>query len=673
MSNHLEFIFCVLVKSCSFVKQGNTRSVLFFTMATGSNVKKSCCKCSKGGGTLTCDGCHQSFCFKHVTEHRQELSQHMDDIGQQHDVLRRDLGQQNINQTLLTEIDRWEKESIEKIQSTAERVRADLKRLNEESTNRLSDMMDKLSEELRLNRESDEYIEDDLDRWMKQLDEFRKALENPAEIELSEDTSAFLHLIKISNPDGRKQNKPNSISTNICHPEEKQGGEILSGTPSQDDHPTTYKSELLPIMNESSYPSVIFGIDQSKNPNMRTLFINLMSLAAMDKKGPMNGNCVPQTHQMEQFLTKTFDFKNRSRHYIVPGVKSFQLGRTARDMDPNTLIHFPDNITGSFDMTASEIIEWQSSYAVYTDKNIKQIDEQFLHRALQGGSRDGEEAFRMKFVVRVSTCPILMEFDAKIIPRRSNEGWPTRIKLVSVTGIDFAGRKHDEDDIRHYVSNWRDIYEVDRTTDRVVLYNNRDLHRKKDSPPGKLHEDRLLRDLINMARLRLRACDEEGVQIVVETGIGLGVFSGEAIGIDEKVRLTSALAIRTVLEQDGKLYKNISAIVFALPIFNKTRSNEHIPDVFDAFVEQFQEPQYNGTIPVMIADQDMHRLTVAIARYGFIVSELNPADSHGVFGEYWQNHGPAVEEKIALTTVGLLVQHHLINPHVLNSNNHHFI
>jgi hypothetical protein len=324
-------------------------------------------------------------------------------------------------------------------------------------------------------------------------------------------------------------------------------------------------------------------------------------------------------------------------------------------------------------MSLSEIIEWQRSYAVYADKNFKNLTKDFLGQALRGESQDGEEAFLMKFVVRISTCPILMEFDAKIISRKSNEGWPTRIKLVSVTGIDFAGRKHDVYDILKYVSNWRDIYDVDRKTDTPMLCNERDFSRKRDSPPGKIHEDLLLKDLTAMARLRLRACDKEGVQVAVETGIGLGVFSGAYIGIDEKVRLTSALAIRTVLEQDGESYKNIRAVVFALPIFNKTRSNEHIPDTFDAFVDQFQVPQYNGPIPVIIADQDMHRLTVAIARRGFIVSELNPADSHGVFGEYWQNRGPAVEEKLALTTVGLLVQHHLINPYVLNSNNYHFI
>ncbi|CAF5051995.1 unnamed protein product, partial [Rotaria sp. Silwood1] len=48
-------------------------------------------------------------------------------------------------------------------------------------------------------------------------------------------------------------------------------------------------------------------------------------------------------------------------------------------------------------------------------------------------------------------------------------------------------------------------------------------------------------------------------------------------------------------------------------------------------------------------------------------------DSHGVFGEYWQNRGPAVEEKLALTTMGLLVQHHLINPDVLDPNHYHLI
>lgn len=47
----------------------------------------------------------------------------------------------------------------------------------------------------------------------------------------------------------------------------------------------------------------------------------------------------------------------------------------------------------------------------------------------------------------------------------------------------------------------------------------------------------------------------------------------------------------------------------------------------------------------------MHKLARTAAKY-FKTSELNPADSHNIFGEYWQNLGPGTEEKLALTTAG---------------------
>jgi hypothetical protein len=393
----------------------------------------------------------------------------------------------------------------------------------------------------------------------------------------------------------------------------------------------------------------------------------------MEKNGPMRGRCEPQADQMEQFLTDTFGFENIPGKFIIPGVKSFRLRRPPHTLDRNTSIYFPNASSDAFQMTTKEIVQWQRSYRVYTGRNLHSMTNDFLYRALQGKSGDDVEAFNMKYVVRISTCPILMEFDAKVIPRKLNEDWPHRIKLVSATGIDFAGRKHDVGDILHFVSNWRDIYEVDIITDTPALLNERDFCRKRTRPKGELDEARLLDSLTSMAKLRLQACDMEGVQIVVETGIGLGVFAGEQIGIADTVQITSALAIRAVLEQDGPTYKNIRAIVFALPVIGGDDNGRRKCNPFHDFVEQFQVPQYKGPIPVMIADQDMHRLTVAIARQGFVVSQLNPSNSHGLFGEYWQNRGPTVEEKLALTTLGLLVQHHLINREVLNLNNYNFI
>ncbi|CAF3309585.1 unnamed protein product, partial [Rotaria sp. Silwood2] len=108
----------------------------------------------------------------------------MDNIGQHHDILKRDIDHQNINKTLLNQIDKWERESIEKIRSTADTARIDLKELTEGLNKRLNNLMNTLSHELRSNRESDDYKEDDLDRWVKQLEELRKELEQPSDIEI---------------------------------------------------------------------------------------------------------------------------------------------------------------------------------------------------------------------------------------------------------------------------------------------------------------------------------------------------------------------------------------------------------------------------------------------------------------------------------------------------------
>src|ERR1700677_934414 len=92
-------------------------------------LKNPCAKCDKGGGVTTCDGCQQSFCIKHIIEHRQELAIQLDNIGQEHDLFRRDLTQENSAYPLFIRIDEWEQESITKIQVAAEAARADLQQL----------------------------------------------------------------------------------------------------------------------------------------------------------------------------------------------------------------------------------------------------------------------------------------------------------------------------------------------------------------------------------------------------------------------------------------------------------------------------------------------------------------------------------------------------------------
>ncbi|CAJ1371695.1 unnamed protein product [Effrenium voratum] len=145
-------------------------------------------------------------------------------------------------------------------------------------------------------------------------------------------------------------------------------------------------------------------------------------------------------------------------------------------------------------------------------------------------------------------------------------------------------------------------------------------------------------------------------------GLGLGVFAGDALGIGSSVRQLAAMAMRKVLEEES--FKNICLVVLSLPIFIRNDNYDYYEQVFQ------RDNAYSGSVPVLLMDQDMHAIAIAAASAGFTVGELNPADSHGVFGEYWQNFGPGTEEKLALTTCGLLTQHHAVNPLVTDKKSY---
>ena len=54
-----------------------------------------------------------------------------------------------------------------------------------------------------------------------------------------------------------------------------------------------------------------------------------------------------------------------------------------------------------------------------------------------------------------------------------------------MTGIDFAGRIHDVDDIRTYVWNWKEIYEFDsQNKSAICLSRGRDFYVKENAPQG---------------------------------------------------------------------------------------------------------------------------------------------------------------------------------------------
>ncbi|CAF1253462.1 unnamed protein product [Rotaria sordida] len=129
-------------------------------MSASAPNKKQCVLCNKSGGILICEGCQQVFCGKHVNEHRQELRGELDNIMQEHDLLQQELAQPSLKKNhLLNKIDKWEKDSITKIQVAAETARKTLQELLEQSKKSLSKTCHNITENLRpVNLEENGYL-----------------------------------------------------------------------------------------------------------------------------------------------------------------------------------------------------------------------------------------------------------------------------------------------------------------------------------------------------------------------------------------------------------------------------------------------------------------------------------------------------------------------------------
>jgi hypothetical protein len=166
-------------------------------MSASVTGKKQCITCSKSGGIMICDGCQQSFCGKHSIEHRQELTNQLDGITQEHDLLQEELEQSSIDNSLLKQINTWEKESITKIQVAAEVARADLQQILDASKERISKTCRDIAVNLRSSREADDFSESDLNRWMEQLKELKLEFDSSPSIKLVEDENSSIPLIII--------------------------------------------------------------------------------------------------------------------------------------------------------------------------------------------------------------------------------------------------------------------------------------------------------------------------------------------------------------------------------------------------------------------------------------------------------------------------------------------
>jgi uncharacterized damage-inducible protein DinB len=168
-------------------------------MAT-ANSKVHCVKCGKERATSKCGGCSQDFCYKHLTDHRQELSEQLDEIEVNRDVFRQTLTQQTNDLTkhsLIEEIDKWEEDSIRKIQQTANECKQLVLQHSTAHINQIEINLTKLTDELREIRKENDFNEIDLQHLKQKLAELIEQLNEPLNISFQQNPSLLVDKISV--------------------------------------------------------------------------------------------------------------------------------------------------------------------------------------------------------------------------------------------------------------------------------------------------------------------------------------------------------------------------------------------------------------------------------------------------------------------------------------------
>lgn len=154
-----------------------------------ASTKNRCSKCMKTDGSISCDGCQKHFCRQHLSEHHKEILKQVDQINDECETFRQKLPEENDPSPLLTAIDEWEQESIEKIQSTAENARADVEKYAQQTLINLNAAVSRITGSIKANRDSTAMAEVNMKRWSEQLEGLQELMKQPFPVGLTKDDS----------------------------------------------------------------------------------------------------------------------------------------------------------------------------------------------------------------------------------------------------------------------------------------------------------------------------------------------------------------------------------------------------------------------------------------------------------------------------------------------------
>jgi len=139
---------------------------------------RQCDTCSKPSASMHCIGCDKYFCNKDFAGHRNVLLGKIEKIVENRNQLQEAISNSiesngGQNSPVIAEIDEWEKTIIKKVKDVAAQAREGAIQLLTSNQTKIQTEFKKFSQELAALRESEDFVEPDLDRLNQMINQFK--------------------------------------------------------------------------------------------------------------------------------------------------------------------------------------------------------------------------------------------------------------------------------------------------------------------------------------------------------------------------------------------------------------------------------------------------------------------------------------------------------------------
>jgi hypothetical protein len=144
---------------------------------------KNCSKCQKGKGSFFCIGCEAYFCKRDYEDHRAKMANQLDGFIKDRNTLQEEMKtitqDNHFPSALLTQIDDWERATIEKVKNTAEQTRQQIIKFPNSKKVETESRFEKFCQDLISLKETGDFVEHDLKHLKQTVDISNKNLLTP--------------------------------------------------------------------------------------------------------------------------------------------------------------------------------------------------------------------------------------------------------------------------------------------------------------------------------------------------------------------------------------------------------------------------------------------------------------------------------------------------------------